>query len=149
MIRLHEAMGRKVMARDTAESVGELHGVVVDPVARRVVALQVGRGHKGRLVDWSAVGGVGPDAVVIDTAASLRAANGQREERVLKGDLPLIGHRVLSDSGDVVGALDDVELDEATGALLSLLAGGATIAASRLRSVGGYAVVVAAEPPVG
>lgn len=146
MIRLRDAMGRTVMARDTAEAVGQLHGAVVDAAARRVLAFQVGKGHKARLVDWPAITGVGPDAVVVDTEASLRAANGEREERVLKGDLPLLGHRVLSDSGDVLGALDDIELDEASGEVLALVAGGETIAASQLRSLGAYAVVVASEP---
>lgn len=146
MIRLREALGRPVMARDTAESVGQLHGAVVDATGRRVVAVQVGKGHKARLVDWSAVTGMGPDAVVVDAEASLRAASGGREEGVLKGDLPLLGHRVLSDRGDVLGALDDVELDETTGEVLTLLTGGEAISASRLRSLGGYAVVVAAEP---
>lgn len=149
MIRLREALGRRVMARDTAESVGQLHGAVVDATARRVMAVQVGKGHKARLVDWSAVTGMGPDAVVVDAEASLRAAQGEREEGVLKGDLPLLGHRVLTDRGDVLGALDDVELDETTGEVLTLLTGGETIPASRLRSLGGYAVVVVAESPTG
>jgi len=149
VIRLRDALGRPVMARDTAEALGPLHGVVVDAGERRVTAVQVGKGHKGRLVDWSAITGMGPDAVVVDAEASLRAASGEREERFLKGDLPLLGHRVLNDAGDVLGALDDVELDETTGALVSLLAGGETIAASRLRSLGSYALVVAAESPAG
>ena len=146
MIRLREAVGRRVIARDTAEPVGQLHGIVVDPAGRRVTAVQVGKGHKGRFVDWSAVTGLGPDAVVVDGEASLRAAAGERENQVLKGDLPLLGHRVLSDTGDVLGPLDDVEIDETTGEVVALLTGGETIVASRLRSHGGYAVVVAAEP---
>jgi len=146
VIRLREAVGRRVIARDTAEPVGQLHGIVVDPAGRRVTAVQVGKGHKGRFVDWSAVTGLGPDAVVVDGEASLRAAAGERENQVLKGDLPLLGHRVLSDTGDVLGPLDDVEIDETTGEVVALLTGGETIVASRLRSHGGYAVVVAAEP---
>lgn len=149
MIRLREALGRSVMARDTAEPVGQLHGVVVDAATRRVTAVQVGKGHKGRLVEWSAVTGLGPDAVVVDTEASLRGAAGEREERFLKGDLPLLGHRVLSETGDVVGPLEDVELDETSGAVVALFAGGEAIAASRLRSLGSYAVVVATAPPTG
>ena len=148
MMRLRDAMSRSLMARDTAEPVGQLHGAVVDAATKRIVALQVGKGHKARVADWSSITGIGPDAAVVDTAASLRAAAGEREERVVKGDITLLGGRVLSDRGDVLGALDDVEFDEETGQIEALVCGGATIPAARLRSVGGYAMVVAAEEPI-
>jgi len=148
-MRLHDAMGRAVVARDTAETVGQVHGAVVDAASHRIVALQVGKGHKGRLADWTAITGVGPDAVVIEGEASLRAVSGEREERILKGDVALLGGRVLTDKGDALGALDDVEFDETTGELLALICGETSVPATRLRSVGGYAVVVATEEPGG
>ncbi len=144
-MRLHDAMGRSVVARDTAETIGQVHGAVVDVGSRRIAALQVGKGHKGRLADWAAVTGVGPDAVVVDGEASLRAARGEREERILKGDIALLGGRVLTDRGDALGALDDVEFDETTGEILALICGETTVAAGRLRSAGGFALVVAGE----
>jgi uncharacterized protein YrrD len=147
MTRLREAIGRAVVARDTAETVGQLAGAVIDPASRRVVALQTGKGNKGRLADWTSLTGVGPDAVVVDTEASLRQASGDREERVVKGDVPLLGGRVLTDRGDVLGTLDDVEFDESTGAVVALVAGEATIPAARLRSIGSFAVVVAGQDP--
>jgi len=141
-MRLRESMGRPVVARDTAETVGQVHGAVVDVASRLIVAVQVGKGHKARLADWSAITGVGPDAVVIDTAASLRAAYGEREERIVKGDIALLGARVLTERGDVLGALDDVEFDEATGEIVALVSGETSVPAAGLRSVGGYATVV-------
>ncbi|MFN2606641.1 MAG: PRC-barrel domain-containing protein [Acidimicrobiales bacterium] len=146
MIRLRDAVGRSVVARDTAETLGSLHGAVVDAPSRRVLALQVGKGHKARLADWAAVTGLGPDAVVVESEGRLREAATEREQRVLKGDVALLGGRVLTDRGDVLGTLDDVEVDEATGDVLALVAGGTTVAADGLRSIGGYAVVVAAPP---
>jgi len=144
-MRLRDAMGRGVVARDTAETVGQVHGAVVDVGARRIAALQVGKGHKAQLADWTAITGVGPDAVVIDGQSSLRAAHGEREERIVKGDVPLLGGRVLTDRGDALGALDDVEFDEATGDIVALVCGETSVPGARLRSVGGYAVVVATQ----
>jgi len=117
-MRLREAIGRAVVARDTAETVGQVRGAVVDVGARRIAAVQVGKGHKAQLVDWDAITGVGPDAVVIAGDASLRSGRGEREERIVKGDIALLG-------------------------------GETTVAAARLRSVGGFAVVVATEEPAG
>jgi len=148
MMRLREAMGLSVVARDTAETLGQLHGAVVDVATRHIVALQVGKGHKARLADWSSVTGVGPDAAVVDSGASLRAGRGDREERMVKGDIALLGGRVLTDRGDVLGALDDVEFDEESGEIQALVCAGVSIGAARLRAVGGYAVVVAAEQSV-
>jgi uncharacterized protein YrrD len=142
MTSLREAIGRSVVARDTAETVGAIHGAVVDAAAGRIVALQVGKGHKGRLADWGALTGVGPDAVVVESEAGLRPPAGEHEEAVVKGDVPLLGGRVLTERGDELGSLDDVEFDESTGALVALVSGPTSVPAARLRSIGGYAVVV-------
>ena len=145
MIRLREALGRSVVARDTAETIGEVGGAVVDPPSGRILAVQVGKGGKSRLADWAVVSGVGPDAVVVESEGSLRDPHGEWEPRVVKGDVPLLGARVLSARGDELGTLDDVEFDESTGRLLTLVAGGQPIAATRLRSIGSWAVVVSAD----
>jgi len=142
---LRDAMGISVVARDTAETVGQLHGAVVDVATGQIAALQVGRGHKARLADWTSITGVGPDAAVLDSAASLRSAHGEREERVIKGDVALLGGRVLTDRGDLLGALDDIEFDEATGRIETLVCDGVAVPVARLRSIGGYAIVVATE----
>lgn len=142
MIGLLEAIGRSVVARDTAESIGSVSGAVVDAGTRRIVAVQIGRGRKGRLVDWASITGMGPDAVVVDGEAAIREPANDREHAVVKGDVPLLGARVLSTQGDLVGALDDVELDEVTGDILTVVSGENRLPATALRSIGAYAVVV-------
>jgi len=140
---LRDAMGRAVVARDTAETVGQVHGAVVDVGSRRITAVQVGKGHKAQLADWSAITGVGPDAIVVDSEGGLRGAQGEREERIVKGDIALLGGRVLTDRGDALGTLNDVEFDEDTGEVVALVCGDTSVPAARLRSVGGFAIVVA------
>ncbi len=144
---LRDAMGRAVVARDTAETVGQVHGAVIDVDSLRIAAFQLGKGHKAQLADWTAITGVGPDAIVVESQAGLRAANGEREERIVKGDIALLGGRVLTDRGDALGSLDDVEFDEETGEVVALVCGDTSVAAARLRSVGGFAIVVAAGEP--
>ncbi|HEX3394397.1 MAG TPA: PRC-barrel domain-containing protein [Acidimicrobiales bacterium] len=148
-MRLGDTIGTSVVARDTAETIGQVHGAVVDVASRQIVALQVGKGHKARLADWASITGVGPDAAVVDGEASLRSAHGEREERSVKGDIALLGGRVLTDHGDVLGALDDIEFDEQTGRIDTLVCADAFIPADRLLAVGSYAVVVAAEDSSG
>ncbi len=142
---LRDAMGRAVVARDTAETVGQVYGAVVDVGARRITAIQVGKGHKAQLADWSAITGVGPDAIVVDSETGLRSAQGEREERIVKGDIALLGGRVLTDRGDALGTLEDVEFDEDTGEVVALVCGDTSVPAARLRSVGSFAIVVATK----
>jgi len=148
-MRLRDTMGTSVVARDTAETVGQVHGAVVDVASGQIVALQVGKGHKARLADWALITGVGPDAAVVDNEGGLRSAHGEREERVLKGDIALLGGRVLTDRGDLLGPLDDIEFDEQTGRIDTLVCADASIPAGRLLAVGGYAIVVATEETPG
>jgi uncharacterized protein YrrD len=142
---LRAALGRPVITRDTAETVGDVQGAVVDVPTRRVVAFQIGKGRKARVVDWASLSAVGPDAVVVQSESALREPTGEREERFLKGDLSLLGARVLTDRGDVAGSLDDVEFDETSGLLVALVAGERRFPATGLHAIGSFAVVVTAE----
>jgi uncharacterized protein YrrD len=147
-MRLADAEGRPVISRDSAERVGELRHVVVDPASRRIVALHVaGRGRRAAFVCWEDVVGFGDDAVVVAGEGAARPPSDDRERAVAGGDLDLEGRLVLDDRGDAAGRLADVVFDESTGALTALLVGDAEIAAERLRAIGPYCVIVRAEPP--
>ena len=145
MIGLRAALGRPVVARDTAETVGDVQGAVIDVPTRRVVALQVGKGRKARVVDWTSLSGLGPDAAVIQSGSAIRDPAGDHETGFVRGDLTLLGARVLTDRGDEVGSLDDVEFDEASGLLVALVVGEHRFPAAGLHAIGDYAVVVTAE----
>ncbi len=146
MTGLRAVLGRRVVARDSAETIGDVQGAVVDVPTRRLVALQVGKGRKARVVDWGSLSGVGPDAVVVQSESALRDPAGDREQRFVKGELALLGARVLTDRGDVAGSLDDVEFDETTGVVVALVAGDRRFPAPGLHAIGSYAVVVAEAP---
>lgn len=144
MTSLKALIGTQVVSRDSAEHVGDVHGVVVDVVAGRVLAWQVGKGRKARLVDHAHVTGIG-DAVVIDNETSLREAADDREEHVLKGHGAILGSVVLGDDGTEHGEVDDVEIDVDTGVLGVVTAADGAVAPKRLRGLGSYALVVAAD----
>src|SRR3954454_6720462 len=134
-----EATGRTVLSRATAEKVGEVGQFVVDGPGSRIAALAVGKGRKARVVDWSAVTGFGPDAMMIESEAALRDPAADE----LKHDW--LGRRLLTDRGFEVGSVRDVEFDGESGELQSLVADvGDPIAADRVRGAGSFAIVVAA-----
>ena len=111
------ATGRKVLSRASAEELGKLTQLLVDVGDRRVAQLVVGKGRRARSVDWEHVTGFGPDAVMLDDAASLVT----RDATTAGADL--LGQRALSELGNELGWVDDVIFDPTTGAILSLVVG--------------------------
>jgi uncharacterized protein YrrD len=146
-MRLSEADGRPVVSRASAETIGELKHVAVDAGARRIVALHVAGGRRGaRLVDWSGIVAFGPDGIVVDDDDAARPPADEREAAVASGKLDLDGRLVLSDGGDAIGAVADVEFDEATGGLRSIVTTEGPVEAERLRAIGPYCLIVRAAP---
>ena len=132
------ATGRKVLSRASAEELGKLTQLLVDVGDRRVAQLVVGKGRRVRSVDWEHVTGFGPDAVMLDDAASLVT----RDASTAGADL--LGQRALSELGNELGWVDDVIFDPTTGAILSLVVGTSEHAAAALLGAGSYAAVLGA-----
>ncbi len=145
MSSLAQIMGRSVVSRATAENLGPITGAVLDVPSRRLVAWQLGKGRKATVLGHEAVGGIGDAALVVDQESSSREPAAPAEIATVKGKRPLLGARVLTDAGEEIGPLEDVEFDPATGEVHAVQVPGGEIAASRLRGLGGYALVVATQ----
>lgn len=138
-----EALGTTVLSRSDAERLGKVRRMLVDVGERRISALHIdGRKKKALLVDWEALVGFGPDAVVVSVDDALRGPADDRELAMVSGDLDWIGRRVLTDGGDLVGHVEDVEFDPSTGAITMVATDSQHYAADRLRALGPYCVIV-------
>lgn len=136
-----EAKGRPVVSRSSAERLGRVGSLVADGSARRVAAVLMGSGRKASAIEWGRVAGFGPDAVVVDDG------DGADDQDLKSGRLDPLGKRLLTDHGDEVGVVDDVEFDPDTAALTAVLSDqGHRIGAQLLRGIGSYAVVVSGSP---
>jgi uncharacterized protein YrrD len=122
---LRALLGRPVVATDTAELLGSVDAIVVDPAPHRIVALHLGS-KSARFLSWADVR-VGDDAVMASSASAAHDTQGPLEERVAAGVGVQPGQRVLDDGGDELGVLDDVEFDGDTGTVEHLTVDEATI----------------------
>lgn len=138
------ARGRKLVSRTSAQDMGTVSDFLLDPDHQSIRALVVGRGRKARLVDWDALTGFGPDAVMIAEEAVVREPADERESLACDGKLALVGKRVLTESGIELGTVDDVLFEPTDGRVLSLRIGEDDLPASALRGLGSYAAVVSA-----
>ncbi len=142
-MRFSDADGRKVVSTSSAETVGKLDGFVVDPQQRRIVAVEVKKTDSGDTLMWSAIVGFGADAVTVTDAHAITELS--EEVAALAGkDHHLKGKRILSNAGDELGPVDDVEFDPESGQVQALITGEQDIAGERLIGIGSYAVVVRA-----
>lgn len=145
MMHMAEAHGTPVLSRGDAEQLGTVRRLLVDVDARRITAVHIdGRRRKALLVDWEALAGFGPDAVVVGSGDALRGPDGGYELTLVAGDLDWIGRRVLNDRGDSAGKVRDVDFDETTGALRSILTDRGSHPAADLVALGPYCVIVRA-----
>jgi len=139
------AIGRKVVSRATAEALGVVAQVLIDPQRRFVTGLIIGKGKKAQVIDWAQVTGFGPDAVVVSDEAALRPPSDDLERRAAGGDLGLVGRRALSEAGNELGQLDDITFDSSTGALDVLRIGSSEVPAGSLLGGGSYAAVLSVD----
>jgi sporulation protein YlmC with PRC-barrel domain len=140
MALLRELLGRPLVEVDSAETVGHVDHVLVDASTRRVEVLASGKGRRARFVRLEETNGLGTDAVMV---RSVHEASTEREQALARGELDVLGLRVLTDQGREIGPLDDLDLDDATGALRALVIDGQPVDASVLLGAGTYAIVVA------
>jgi sporulation protein YlmC with PRC-barrel domain len=141
-----DARRHKVVASSSAETIGRVSQLVVDPVTRSVVALQLKKTEGGDVLRWGDLTAFGTDAVTVTDAGKI--GDGDERVRALTGkDHRVLGKRVLTSAGDDIGKVVDVDFDTRSGALTAILVdSGNDVAADRLLGVGSYAVVVLDAP---
>ncbi len=147
-MRFTDSRGRKVLDTSTAVTLGKVDGFVVDPTTRRVVAVEVKVKGDADVLPWESLTGFGPDAVTVPDDSALVAAEGRVAE--LRGKPhALLKKRVLTEDGDELGKVSDVEFDPASGEVTGLLVTAdrteSTVDGARLLGAGSYAVVVRRE----
>lgn len=142
-MRFSEAMGHKIVSLASAETVGVIDELIVDPASHRVIALGLGKNKSASVLRWERIEAFGADAVTVADESTL--ANHDAQTSDLSGkDHTFLGKRVLATIGDELGAVQDVEFDPSSGVLSTIVLPGGEIAASDLVGIGSYAVVVTA-----
>jgi sporulation protein YlmC with PRC-barrel domain len=136
------SLGRKVVSASSAEELGELTRLVANVNERRVTHLVIGKGRKALLIGWEAVKGFGPDAVMVTDDQAARPPGDDDEHGLVGGSRELLGQRALTELGNEIGEIDDVEFDPSNGLLQALIVGTNHHPASTLLGIGPYAAVL-------
>ncbi|WP_282695962.1 PRC-barrel domain-containing protein [Streptomyces sp. CC208A] len=135
--------GRQVVLVSTGETLGKVTGLLLSPGPARVQALRIRAGAHLTTVPWGAVQACGPDAVMVRRTPDADERLSGGEAGTAPGDAR--GKALMTDRGDRLGEVRDVEFDPEDGSLLTLLTAGYLCEGARLVGVGDFAAVVTGD----
>ncbi len=139
-MRWKPAKGRKAVNTSSGENLGTLSGFVADPDTSHLVALVIG----DQVIAWADAGGIGKDAVTIADQAMLRPPESSLEKAAVDGSGDPVGKRVITEDGQDIGVVADIDFDAESGAIRELVLGDDEVSGSRLLGIGSFAVMVSA-----
>jgi sporulation protein YlmC with PRC-barrel domain len=143
-----DVKGRKVVAIDSATTVGKLSDLVLDPGQRRIAALVLSKtSGKAHVLPWPDISAFGDDAVTIANEGVIVTPD-ERLARLADKTHSAHGKQVLSTEGVVLGEVKDLDFEPDSGTITTLILKDGEVTADHLIAVGSYAVIVHAPTPV-
>lgn len=136
--------GQTVIALDTADDIGDVRHFVVSRDASHIERLHIdGRKKNAMFTEWRDLESFGADKVIVKRADAASQSDDERDLDAAKGDIEILGARVLDTAGFEHGTVDDVDFESDTGAIVSITSSnGEVTGADRVRSLGSYALVI-------
>jgi len=112
-------IGQSVVSFDEGRKIDSVKDLLIGEMNDAIVALLVDEGglmSSSRVVPIESVQSFGRDAVVITTAQSAVSASSDPEVKaIMNRKEQLLGKRVLTDTGDLLGSISDLYFEEGTG----------------------------------
>jgi len=126
MIKGSQLVGRAVIDIEAAERLGKIREIIVQRDGERVAGFVVVHGEtivrtagKRRMIPASAVHSIGPDAMTVRGSAMQELAELESLPRMSD----IIGHKMVTQSGRLLGIIDDVLINRADGTIIGFLVG--------------------------
>jgi uncharacterized protein YrrD len=127
MIKGSQLVGRAVIDMEAAERLGRIKEIIVQRDGERVAGFVVvhgetivGTGGTRRTIPASALHSIGPDAITVrGSAMKERLADLESLPRMSD----VVGHKMVTQSGRLLGSIDDVLINGADGAIIGFAVG--------------------------
>ena len=126
MIKGSQLVGRAVIDMEAAERLGKIKEIIVQRDGERVAGFIVvhgetivGTGGKRRMIPASAVYSIGPDAMTVRGSAMQELAELDNLPRMSD----IIGHKMVTQSGRLLGIIDDMLVNRADGTIVGFVVG--------------------------
>jgi uncharacterized protein YrrD len=126
MIKGSQLVGRSVIDMEAAERLGKIKEIIVQRDGERVAGFIVvhgetivGTGGKRRMIPASAVYSIGPDAMTVRGSSVQELAELDNLPRMSD----IIGHKMVTQSGRLLGVIDDMLINGADGTIVGFVVG--------------------------
>ena len=126
MIKGSQLVGRAVIDMEAAERLGKIKEIIVQRDGERVAGFIVlhgetivGTGGARRTIPASAVHSIGPDAMTVRGSSMQELAELDNLPRMSD----IIGHKMITQSGRLLGVIDDMLIDRADGTIVGFVVG--------------------------
>ena len=128
MIKGSKLVGRAVVDMDAAAKLGKIKELIVQPDGERVAGFVVaqaenilGTGGTRRTIPAAALHAIGPDAITVRGAAITEQA--ATDFDLLPRMSDVIGHKIMTQSGRLLGSIDDILIDGTDGTIIGFVVG--------------------------
>jgi uncharacterized protein YrrD len=126
MIKGSQLVGRAVIDMEAAERLGKIKEIIVQRDGERVAGFIivhgetiVGTGGTRRLIPASAVYSIGPDAMTVRGSSMQELAELDNLPRMSD----IIGHKMVTQSGRLLGVIDDMLINRSDGTIVGFVVG--------------------------
>ena len=126
MIKGSQLVGRAVIDMEAAERLGKIKEIIVQRDGERVAGFivvhgetMVATGGKRRMIPASAVHSIGPDAMTVRGSSMQELAELDNLPRMSD----IIGHKMITQSGRLLGVIDDMLINRADGTIIGFVVG--------------------------
>jgi uncharacterized protein YrrD len=126
MIKGSQLVGRAVIDMEAAERLGKIKEIIVQRDGERVAGFiivhgetMVGTGGKRRKIPASAVHSIGPDAMTVRGSTMQELAELDNLPRMSD----IIGHKMITQSGRLLGVIDDMLINRVDGTIVGFVVG--------------------------
>lgn len=124
MKRTQDIVGLSVFSVIDGRQVGQVKDLVINPEEGKVDYLLVSDGSwyiGARVLPFDKVMGIGDHAVTTESQSNITSiADAARANDLLQRNVELKNSRLLTDKGDIIGKVNEYELDEDSGAITRL-----------------------------
>lgn len=127
MIKASQLVGRAVIDMEAAQRLGRIKEIIVQQDGQRVAGFVVvhgetivGTGGTRRTIPSSALHSIGPDAITVHGSAVKERSH---DLSALPRMSDVIGHKMVTRSGRLLGSIDDVLINGTDGAIVGYVVG--------------------------
>lgn len=113
-----------IISLEEGQKIGVIKDIIIDPIRKELAAILVeqrGWFKEQKIIPYSKVRSAGVDAITVEKSSSVdKAANFPGIMGLINDKIALIGARVITETGVIIGQVDEFWVDELSGKLIAL-----------------------------